>query len=146
VIPAALIVGAIQLLAWQTLTGVSNVKYASRQIRSKQIILSHIMLLTAGAPQQMPGFRVMPGMEAIVFVGHLAGINDHVYISKNPRPRLAANTPGPGAIVLSGNAGTGGNASQFNLDGDVLSQWFVDSDGADQLNIVIYGNREESFV
>lgn len=114
-----------------------------RKLRSRQVLVSHNISIVSGTPQQLPGFRVLPGMEAIAFVGHLAGVNDHVYLAKNPRPRLAANTPGPGAVVLSGNGGTGGNSGAFNLDGDCLSQWFVDSDGSDQLNIIVYENREE---
>jgi hypothetical protein len=41
---------------------------------------------------------------------------------------------------------SGGSAEQVNLDGDLLSQWFVDADGADQLNVMVYANREEQFV
>jgi hypothetical protein len=115
--------------------------FGKKRLATRQVLFSHNMTIVSGTPQQLPGFRVLPGMEAIAFVGRLAAATDNVYLAKNPRPRIAANTPGAGAIVLSG-----GSAEQVNLDGDLLSQWFVDADGADQLNIVVYANREEQFV
>lgn len=123
------------------------IKYpGGRSVRPRSLVLTHSMTLVSGTPQQLPGFKILPGMEVIVFAGHLAAVNDHIYLAKNQRPRAAANTPGAGAIQLSGNGGTGGNSGPVNLDGGNLSEWFVDSDGADFLNIMIYENREESFV
>lgn len=124
-----------------------RVKYSgSHSIRTRQLVATHTMIITSGVPQQLPAIRVLPGMEAIVFCGHLAGANDHIYLAKHNAPRAAANTPGPGAIILSGNGGTGGNSGPTNLDGDMLSRWFADSDGSDSLNIMVYENRDEQLV
>lgn len=114
-------------------------------LQSKQIAFSHVLAIVSGVPQQFPAIRILPGMEAVCFVGHLAAAADHIYIAKHNRPRVAANSPGAGAVMLSGNSGPGGNPGPFNLDGDVLSQWFADADGADFLTIVVYMNRSEQF-
>lgn len=104
-------------------------------------MLTHnITIAVPGTPQQLPGFRIMPGMEAFVFIGHLAAAADHIYLAKNTRPRAGLNTPGAGALVLSGNTGVGANGSA-NLDGDNLSQWWADADGVDTLVIMVYENR-----
>lgn len=130
-----------------SLTRPGYIKYpGARGTRPRQIVLTHNMAIVSGTPQQLPSFKILPGMEAVVFAGHLAAVNDHLYLAKNPRPRAAANTPGAGAIQLSGNGGTGGNSGVINLDGGNLSEWFVDSDGADFLNIMVYENRDDQFI
>jgi len=91
---------------------------------------------------------MLPGMEACCYVASIAVAADHIYIAKHPRPRISANLPGPGAIVFSSPVGTGGNQGPFNLDGDMLSQYWADADSAAQLVIIVYMNRsrDEQFV
>jgi hypothetical protein len=100
----------------------------------------NVTVSAPGTPSQLPTFHLLPGMEAIAKGGPAnAGA---LYLAKFNSPRRAANTPAGGAFTILNT-----KEDLINLDGDNLSQWFVDADNASSiLQVIVYMNRTEQFV
>jgi hypothetical protein len=80
-------------------------------------------VVTPGVAQSLPAFRVPPN--ARCFVRSLPVNVGTVYIAQHPRPRAAALTPAGNSISLRFT-----DEQPVEIDADVLSQWFVDADTA----------------
>jgi len=100
----------------------------------KQVFNDIIRIPVPGTPQQVKGFRIPPGARAVV--RRLPANTGAVYIAPIPNPKSAALTPFGCAFVLAIT-----DIQGIELEGQVLSQYFVDSENAnDGVQIQVYLN------